>query len=337
MDTTSLLCTLCDSVCIGHIDETLKIVEQTVGSYSTFKRLYGNSAAAFINGEGDRTILLDAHIDEIGFIVTDVDDKGFVKVACAGGFDIRTLPSHRLVIHGKRDISAVFTSIPPHLSEGDVQFDDISKLSLDTGLGAEAKDYIKPGDLATYARKACVMANRRVTGKSLDNRAGVAVLLCLAEKLKEKRPPVNVCLLFSNQEELGVRGAKTASFTIDCDEAVSIDVSFASFPGIAPEKCGTMGNGPMIGQSPILSRKVTSALMDAAKKNNIPYQLEAMGGTTSTNADAISVSKTGIPTGLVSIPQRNMHTDAEVVAADDVLYTAQLLYSYIMSGGAAND
>lgn len=337
MDMTSLLCTLCNSVCIGHLDETLKIAEQSLGDLNTLKRIYGHSMTAFIKGKSDRTILLDAHIDEIGFIVTDVDDEGFVKVDCAGGFDIRTLPSHRVIIHGKEDINAVFTSIPPHLSEGDVQFDDIKKLSLDTGLGATAKEYIKTGDLVTYDRKACVLANDRVSGKSLDNRAGVAALLYLADMLKGECPPVNVCLLFSNQEELGCRGAKTASFEIDCDEAISIDVSFASFPGIAPDKCGTMGKGPMIGQSPILSRKVVSALISAAENGNIPYQLETMSGTTSTNADAISVSKTGVPTGLVSVPQRNMHTDAEVVSAEDVVNTAKLLYAYIMAGGATND
>lgn len=334
MDIKELIAELSNSVCIGHIDETVKLAERMLGSFCVVKRIYGNCLAAFIKGESDYTVAVEAHTDEIGFIVTDVKD-GFLKVACAGGFDIRTLPSHRVVVHGKEDISAVFTSIPPHLTKDEKEFDDVGKLSLDTGL-SDASAVISAGDLVTYAATCQRLQGERMTGKALDDRAGVAALIYLADMLKDKRPPVNVLLLLCNAEELGTRGAKTAAFDCDFDEAVAVDVSFAAFPGIAPEECGELSKGAMIGQSPVLSRRVVSALIEAAKRDSIPYQLETMGGTTSTDADVISVTKQGIPTGLVSIPLRNMHTDAEVIDALDVESVARLLFSYIMAGGAKN-
>ncbi len=334
MDIKELIAELSNSVCIGHIDETVKLAERMLGNFCVVKRIYGNCLAAFIKGESDYTVAVEAHTDEIGFIVTDVKD-GFLKVACAGGFDIRTLPSHRVVVHGKEDISAVFTSIPPHLTKDEKEFDDVGKLSLDTGL-SDASAVISAGDLVTYAATCQRLQGERMTGKALDDRAGVAALIYLADMLKDKRPPVNVLLLLCNAEELGTRGAKTAAFDCNFDEAVAVDVSFAAFPGIVPEECGELSKGAMIGQSPVLSRRVVSALIEAAKRGSIPYQLETMGGTTSTDADVISVTKQGIPTGLVSIPLRNMHTDAEVIDALDVESVARLLFSYIMAGGAKN-
>ncbi len=335
MELKDIIATLSNSVCIGHIDETLKIAEQLLGDFCEIKRIYGNSLTAFIKGDSDYTIAVEAHTDEIGFIVTAIEN-GFLKVSTAGGFDIRTLPSHRVIVHGKEDVPAVFTSIPPHLSKGEEEFDDIKKLSLDTGLYDTAKDIIRPGDLVTYGQTFSSLKGSRVTGKALDDRAGVAALIYLANMFKDNKPPVNICILLCNAEELGTRGAKTAAFETSFHEAVAVDVSFAAFPGIAPEECGILGKGAMIGQSPILSRAVVKALISAAEKDNIPYQLETMGGRTSTDADVISITKSGIPTGLVSIPLRNMHTDAEVIDVCDVENTARLLYSYIMSGGTHN-
>lgn len=333
MDIKKIIKELSDSVCIGHIDDALLLAEGMLPDNCEIKRLYGNSLSAFIKGKSDYTIALEAHIDEIGFVVTDVDG-GFLKVAAAGGFDLRTLPSHRVTVHGKEKVDAVFTSIPPHLAKDDAEFEDLSQLSIDTGLDC-AKDLVTVGDFVTYSAKCENLQGNRITGKSLDDRAGVATLIYLANMIKET-PPVNVLILICNAEELGTRGAKTAAFECEFDEAVAIDVSFASYPGVKPEECGKLSDGPMIGQSPILSRKVVNGLVTAAEKDAIPYQLETMGGNTSTDADVITVTKHGIPTGLVSIPLRNMHTDTEVIDTDDVLAVSKLLYSYILAGGIKN-
>lgn len=337
MDTLTLIKKLSDSVCVGSITETLDIAKEYLDGTHEIEMLTGGNLALKIKGEGNRTLLFDAHIDEISFIVNEITDGGFLKVSCVGGFDLRALPSHAVTVHGKEDIPAVFTSIPPHLAKEDAVYDDISKLSVDTGLGDKAKELCSVGDFVTFRTESSEMANGKITGKSLDNRAGVAALLLLADKLRGKKLPVNVTILLSNQEEIGCRGAKTAAFALEADEAVCVDVSFASFPGIAANECGKLGKGPMLGYSPILSRDIFERLISVADENNIPYQKEIMGGTTSTNADAVTLTKSGIPSGLVSIPLRYMHSDCEVIDKADVEAVAELLYKYAMSGGTLCD
>ena len=333
MDIKNIIKELSDSVCIGHIDDALKLAEGMLPERCEIKRLYGNSLAAFIKGKSDYTIAVEAHIDEIGFVVTDMDG-GFIKVAAAGGFDLRTLPSHRVTIHGKEDINAVFTSVPPHLSKDDAAIDDLAQIYIDTGLNC-ASELVSVGDFVTYSAKCEDLQGNRITGKALDDRAGVAALVYLANMIKEE-PPVNLLIMLCNAEELGTRGAKTAAFECEFDEAIAIDVSFAAYPGVDPAQCGKLSHGGMIGQSPILSRKIVNKLVSVAESNGLPYQLETMGGNTSTDADVITVTKHGIPTGLVSIPLRNMHTDTEVIDTEDVLAISKLLYSYIFAGGIKN-
>ena len=145
---------------------------------------------------------------------------------------------------------------------------------------------------------------------------------------------MNLVLCLSEQEELGTRGAKSATFSIFPDEAVAIDVSFGDAPDVAPTKCGKLGGGAMIGISPILNRKISDKLSDIAKENDIPYQFEVMGGTTGTDADVITITKSGVPCGLLSIPLRNMHTPAEVVDTKDIASVCDILEKYLLCGGA---
>ena len=143
--------------------------------------------------------------------------------------------------------------------------------------------------------------------------------------------------MLSVQEETFGRGAKTGAFGIDADEAIAIDVSFASQPDVTGEYSKIeLSGGPMICISPILSRAMSNKLTDIAKSKEIPYQFEIIGGTTGTNADSITVTKGGIKTAVVSIPQRYMHTPYEVVSLDDVENTARLICEYIKCGGAFN-
>ncbi len=333
MNTIDLLKALSDSVFIGHHRNTLEIAERLLGDFSTKVELCGGNTAFTLKGEGDRTLLLEAHIDEIGFTVTEITDEGFLKVAAVGGIDLRTLPSHRVLIHGKQPVSGVFTSIPPHLSKDEAIFDDIDKLYIDTSLGKRAKELISVGNFVTFAQSCRELLDFKVTGKALDNRAGVAALLLTALRIRDMALPCNVTFLFCNQEELGTRGAVTSAFELCADEAVCVDVSFGNQPGVAPHECGTLGSGPMIGYSPALSHDMYDTLCSIAKKAEIPYQSEIMSGKTSTDADMVSISRGGVATGLVSIPLRNMHTDCEIVSATDVVATAQLLTEFVLGGG----
>lgn len=337
MDIKETLFRLSDLSAVGSITEAADLAFELLSKYADTARAGGLTVIGKLKGKSDYTIMLDAHIDEVALIVTDIDKNGFITAAKCGGIDLRTLPARPVTVHGKKDIAAVFCSTPPHLSKGDEVFDDISKLKLDTGLGEKAQDIVSVGDYITYRTKASSLFGSRVTGKSFDDRAGVVCLLELAERLSKKQLPCNVVFSICDGEELGLRGAKTSAFRIQPDEAVAIDVSFGDGPDISPDDCGKLSSGAMVGISPVLDRRISDRLTDIAKTEGIPYQAEVMGGRTSTDGDVISVTANGVRTGLLSIPLRNMHTDVEVIDTEDIKSVCDILESYILSGGVMND
>lgn len=330
MKTVSLLKELSCAHGMGGVSGAVDAVVSRLSGVCDVERV-GNGLVATLAGDSAHTLMFDAHIDEIGFMVTAVLDNGFLKVAKSGGINVRTLAASEVVIHAKQDIPGVFATMPPHLKKEDAIL-DLGEMVVDTGYESP-EGVVRVGDRVTFRRLPADLLNRCVSGKSLDNRAGCAALILTAERLAQSRPTVTVKFLFSDQEELGCVGAQTEAYRIHPDEAVAVDVSFGDGPDIAAEKSGKLFGGPMIGVSPVLSAAVTSRLKSAAKSGNIPFQVEVMGGKTSTNADVIALSGPGIPCGLVSIPLRNMHTAAEVVAAEDVEHVADLLYAYAMGGG----
>ena len=275
-------------------------------------------------------LVLDAHIDQVGMIVSYITDEGFIKVGNLGGLDRRLLPAQPVVVHGKRDIKGVICSVPPHLSGGGSGVPAMEDIAIDTGLTRdELADLVEYGDTVTFDVKCRELAGERITGGAMDDRCGVAALLYVLELLKGKKLKYNVSVIFSAQEELGERGAKIGAFELDPDIALAVDVSFAYAIGEDEKKCGFLGKGPMIGISPSLSREISDELIDTAKSNSIPYQLEVMNGLTSTNADRYSVNRCGAKTCTVSIPLRNMHTPAEVIDLRDVKQTAELIAAFI--------
>lgn len=332
MKLENILKELTDCVSIGHIDGAREIIGRYL-AFCNLKNCGANGITAFLDCGKEKTLLLDAHIDEIGMTVTHISDTGFLTVSNAGGIDLRQLPSREVIIHGKKTVSGIFISTPPHLCKDDKRFSDIKEIKIDTGLGEKAKDIISVGDFVTYKNEFLKLGDKKICAKSLDNRASCAMLIYLAQKLKDKKLPVNVMFLFSDGEELGLRGARTAVYPLKISQAVVTDVSFGNAPNVPADKSGKLGFGAMIGISPILSRELTHKLIAISKEKNIPCQSEVMGGTTGTNADVITLTKSGIKTGLVSIPLRNMHTDCEIIDLTDIENTALLLESYIMSGG----
>ena len=256
-------------------------------------------------------VVLEAHWDEICFVVTGVSDDGYVHFAKCGGIDPRILPGARVVVHGKCDLPGVISTLPPHLQKGEdgKKAAPIDELSIDLGLTAQAaKDLVAAGDCVTFAKHFTPLNGSRVSANCLDDRSGVAAVLLAAEQLKDA--PCRVTLLFTAQEEVGTRGAKTALFDRGVDASVSVDVSFAYTP-------------------PILDRQFSKELLDLATENQIPYQTEVMAGRTGTNADAISICGSGVRCALVSIPEKYMHTPAEVVDTADVEQTAALLAAFV--------
>ena len=332
-----LLFSLCERDAVGNVSSAADFAFEILKKYTQAKKADNLTVIGTLKGESEYTLMLDAHIDEVAFVVTDVDDEGFLTVAKCGGIDLRTLPAKRVTVHGREKVTGVFCSAPPHLSNGETEYSDISKLKIDTLLGGKAKEIISVGDFVTSDTSPASLLSDRVTSKAVDDRAGVVCLLELARRFSGKKLPITVKFAVCDAEELGTRGSKTAAFRINPDEAIAIDVSFGDGPNISEEECGKLSEGAMIGYSPALDGVISKKLTNIAKKNGIPAQSEIMGARTGTDADVISVTRQGVRTGLVSIPLRNMHTSAEVVDSRDIKAVCDLLEKYILSGGVMND
>lgn len=321
---------------VGNITEARDLAYSYLKEYCKTEKTDNLNVIGFLKGESDYTIMLDAHIDQIAMVVTAIDDNGFLTVSNAGGIDIRSLPSRRVTVHGKKKITGVFCATPPHLLKGEEEFSDISAIKLDTALGGKAKDLISVGDYVTFSALPKDLLGDLVCGRSFDDRAAVTCLIEVARRLKNEKLPVSVAFCLSDGEELGLRGVRTAAYKINPQEAIAVDVSFGDGIGIPEEKCGKLGGGPMIGISPTLDKNISRKLIETAKEKGIPYQTEVMAKTTGTNADMISVTREGVRTCTLSIPLRNMHTDTEILDLKDLDSVCDLLCSYILSGGATN-
>lgn len=343
MDIKSVIFELCNSCGVSGCEEpAIDIAKKYLQEFAEVSTdTNGNLFAVLGNKNASKTILLDAHIDRIGFIVTDIESNGFVKVDKCGGIDIRTLQDSELVLQSNSNVTGVVCCMPPHLTDGkEDKATSIGKTWVDFGMPAdEVKKLVKFGDVLTFKTNPKRLLGNKITSPALDDRCGVASLIRCAEILNDKEDlAYKVIILFSSQEETYGTGAKTGAYKIDADEAIAVDVSFASQPDISGQYAKIeLAKGPMICISPILNRKMTDKLISVAENNEIPYQLEMTSGTTGTNADYISVTKYGVKTSLISIPQRYMHTPVEVISIDDVENTAKLIAEYIISGGAFDD
>ena len=324
-------------LCAADEAEAISLAEQVLAPFGMEKQSINGNTLFTLNPDGEgKHVLLDAHIDEIAMVVTSIEKNGFIKVTKCGGVDRRVLPCQEVTVWGKEPVFGVVCSTPPHLNHND-QLPEWGELLIDLGLSAyKMRELVAVGDRVTLKVAPCSLMGDRVTGKALDDRAGVASLLRVAELLKENNWKAPVTLLLSTQEEVGTRGAITGSYGVDAEEAIAVDVSFALTPDSPAHKCKELGKGPMLGISPILDGELTERLRQAAKEKAIPVQDEVMGGETGTNADVISISRAGIKTGLVSIPLRYMHTGVEVISLSDLENTAQMIAACIEKGGEGN-
>lgn len=284
------------------------------------------------------TLLLEAHLDEIGLIVTGITESGFLRVSACGGVDERTLAAEQVVVLCDPPLNGVFCSTPPHLSGDDDALLTAEQRGIDVGLDAEqVKARVPVGTRVMFAPRFDRLLNVRVCSKALDDRAGCAAVLRTLELLRGKSLPWNVVALFCTQEELGTRGAAPTAFALQPDAAIVVDVSFAHTPDADRSQCGELGKGAMLGVSPILDSAMTKQLESFAKDRSIAFQWEVMGSTTGTDADKITIAREGIPTALLSIPLRYMHTPNEVASLSDIESVAQLMAAFAENGEVGID
>ncbi len=281
------------------------------------------------------TVMLDAHMDEVGLIVTGYEN-GFLRFHNLGGVDARILPAAEVILHTKSgELRGVVDVLPPHVvppadREKPLKME---KLFIDAGFENEesAKEAIPLGTSATYATPCFAMGENRLGGKSLDDRSCAAVLLAVMDKLKDEPLAVNVAVNLAAQEEVGGRGALTAAFGIDPDYAVAVDVTFAKTPDSPAAKCVKMNGGAAIGVGTFIARKISDKLEEIACKEQIPFQIEVMGGHTGTDADEIQTTRRGVAAGVVSMPLKYMHTPVEVIDLRDAQAMVDLLSAWLMS------
>ena len=279
---------------------------------------------------GAPTLLLDAHMDEIGFIVTGYD-KGFLRFDTLGGVDPRMLPACEVRILAETPLYGVIDTMPPHILSAEEMDKTVErdKLFIDAGLTQEQAEKLVPiGTPAVFASGCTMLGEKQLCSKTLDDRACAAILAEVMERLTGKDLSVDLCCLISTQEELGMRGAKVGVFGVDPDYAVAVDVTHAHTPDAKKDETLEMNKGPAIGVGPNMNRNLTKAVFDCAKRHDIPCQVEVIPGCSGTNGWVFQVSREGVPTALVSLPIKYMHSPVETMNIDDAQSVCDLLTAF---------
>jgi endoglucanase len=296
--------------------------------------VHGNSIAT-VNGGGSPTIMLAGHIDEIGLIVTHIDDEGFVYIAGIGGWDPQVLVAQRVRFLGRNDeVFGVIGKKPIHLMKTEDR-DKASKLTdLWVDIGAtnkeEALSRLSVGDAGVIDSRTLDFPGNRIVSRSIDDRIGAFTVLEALRRYAESPGRARMVAVATTQEEIAWHGggALVSATTVAAQMAIVVDVTFATdHPGLEKRELGEhkMGSGPVLTRGSIISPVVFGLLRDAAETRQIPYTVQAAARDTSTDADAIHIAREGIATALVSIPNRYMHSPNEMVSLDDVDRTAELI------------
>ncbi len=280
-----------------------------------------------------KTLLLDAHIDSIGLIVTYIEENGFLCVGACGSPDVRTLLAQSVTVHGKEKVRGVVSTLPPHVRK-DSKVPEMGDISIDVGMTKEqVEKLVSQGDRVTVNSAFRELCGDMVSAPAIDDRSGVCAILAALEMLKDKPIAYNIVVCFSAQEETGERGAKQAAARIRPDEALVVDVSFGRTPDSSPRETAELGSGVMIGFSACLDKGMSNTLRDLARREEIPYTCEVMPSSTGTNADAIAVSGNGVKCCTLSFPIRYMHTSIECAKLNDIEAVSRLICAYVCGGG----
>lgn len=276
-----------------------------------------------------KKLVLDAHMDTIGFAVSEVCGGGFVKVINLGGVDAHILPAAPVYLYGRQTVYGVFSSVPPHLAANPDTALKVSDLFVDTGLGKSAFEQagIAVGTPVGFAEPPVLLQNRVVASHSLDDKACIAAIFHACRSLAAKRrvpAETDVLVHLSTGEEKTALGAKTLPYVLDgADGCLVLDVNFARTAGVEPYEALALGDGPGVSYSATVKRELTDFITAAAKRHGLP--LQSVVEMCSTGTNATQIHRNGIPSAVLSLPLKNMHTYAECVSLADMESFAALL------------
>jgi len=339
MDTVGLLKALSEAYGVsGYEDSVREMVREALEPNADEMRVdaLGNLIAVRHGSRGDepaRSIMIAAHTDEIGLMVTGLE-KGFLRVTRVGGSDPRTLLGQEVTVLGRRPLRGVIGSRPPHVlpAESRTKVVAIQDLFVDAGLSEEElAEVVRVGDLVALHQPFTSLAEGYAAGKAFDDRAGVVAMAYCLEELASLKHIWDVCAVATTQEEVGLRGASAGAYGVSPDAAIAVDVGFGKQKGVSAEKTIEMGGGPALAMGPNVHPVMYEGLVGAAKRYEIKYQTEVIPGGSGTDGWAIQVTREGIPTEVISIPLRYMHSTVETVCIADIERTGRLMARFIAS------
>lgn len=282
-------------------------------------------------GSGPK-VMLCAHLDEIALMVSRIEKDGSVRFGSVGGVDPRILPGARVWVHTRSGkLFGTIGALPPHLMSAEDRASNyrMDKLHIDLGLPADkVREQVRVGDLVTFNVPYTELANGQVSAKSLDDRSCIAIMLRAAERLQRMVCDADVYFVCSGQEEVGGRGATTAAFAVEPDLAVVLDVDFAPTPGCPPDATCPL-DALAITHGPYVQPKLNKRLLDCAKAHHIKVHESVAGRYTGTDADDIGISRAGVPTVLIGLPLKYMHTSVETISLDTLEEGARLLAHFV--------
>ncbi|TQR33554.1 M42 family peptidase [Lysinibacillus sphaericus] len=320
-----------------------EVMKKYIGPYADLVETdnLGSVIAKKVGDENGPKIMVAGHLDEVGFMVTQIDDKGFIKFQTVGGWWSQVMLAQRVTITTRKgdEIIGVIGSKPPHILPADVRNKVVDIKDMFIDVGAASKDEVlewgvRPGDMVTPYFEFNVMKNEKyLLAKAWDNRIGCAIAIDVMKALQNEKHPNILYSVGNVQEEVGLRGAKTATHKIQPDIGFAVDVGVAGdTPGVtAKESTSKMGAGPQIvvyDASMVSHRGLREFVLDVADEHNIPYQFEAMAGG-GTDAGSIHVTANGIPALSIGIATRYIHSHAGILHRDDYDNAVKLMVEVI--------
>lgn len=329
----------------GHEFEAQAVVDRYMKDVADEYRkdTIGNRFATVHSGENRPTLMLSGHMDELGFAITYIDDKGFLSFRTIGGHDRGIIPGRRIrILTKKGDVLGITGKRAIHLLDDD-EYNKVQKLhALWIDIGAkneeEAKKYVQVGDVGVYETPETTIINdtHNITGRAFDDKAGAYSVMEVARRLAAEKSSLqcNLVSVASTQEEVGTRGAIEAAYSVKPDVAIAVDVGHATdFPDADNKRFGKfeLGAGPIITRGVNINPVVFERIIECAEKEAIPYQIEADTRPTGTDASPIQMTRGGVPTGLISIPLRYMHTPVETANLDDIENVIRLICAFARS------
>ena len=301
----------------------------------SFYNVYGIKRGTAPLKSGDKPkVLLAAHMDEIALMVNGIDENGFLRFTNIGGVDQRILLAQEVTVHGQEKLYGIVATVPPHLQAADdaQKVVKMKDLCIDLGMSPEkVKKLVRVGDLITFRSPLVSMQGSMVNGKSIDDRASVVMLAEVMKELDRLQYSAEVYCVATVQEEVGTRGAIISTYKTQPDIGIAIDVTHGETPDAAKEDTYAMDKGVAVFKGPNMHPGLTEKFLETAREYGIECQVGITPGPTGTDARSIQISRSGVPTILLELPLRYMHTTVETLNLDHIKTGARLIALFIAS------